>query len=350
MYENEAQVIKTIAAEWFLSYVIKANGDTEIFEGSVANDFSKLNTSMAGYEYVLIGRIVNRKGETVKYANQEELKFTIRINENVDLKEMFEGINEKEVRFTYKENGHYDPTLPGGVNVTGIKYMQGNDVVGQVEYVYDDLTGQVQINDLVTKDGVSYPVDSGSYTAVVTLSGYGKVDEVTVNYVIDPIDISAEGSDAITVIDLMQIYDSGKETYEVRCGIAGDDDNLSVTLKVTYATENGTLNAEGLPVGIGDYTVTIKVDGKNYTGTTEVTLHVVKQITVRFYEFDAETQADKETRSITTGNGMYLTGITDEKVWYTDAERTEKFLFSKPVTVTGNASEIKLYAEIPISS
>ena len=253
VYDGEAATTKKTAAKW---YLLAANGDRL--------DLSEIDTTTAGGIYVLVGSILNRAGEEITYKNGEELRFTIKIDESVDLKERYtleEGANV----FVCGETAHISLNTERGVTIAEIVYKKGETTVGGVTF-----------NDFGEPVGAStYPVDAGEYEAYVTLKGYGKQETVMIPYVVEPRTIAAED---IVIIGLKQWYEENK-TYEVSYG-SRFDVPLVATYEVAEGAE-GTLE-NGIPAGLGKYKVTIRVVSMNYVGEAVAYLEVVEVCTVTF--------------------------------------------------------------------
>ena len=253
VYDGEAATRKKTAAKW---YLLASNGDRL--------DLSEIDTTIAGNVYVLVGSILNRAGEEITYKNGEELRFTIKIDESVDLKERYslaEGANV----FVCGETAHIALETERGVTVSSIVYKKGDQTVGGV--TFDGFGEPVGAS--------TYPVDAGEYEAYVTLEGYGKQETVVIPYVVTPRIIAAED---IVVIGLKQWYEAGK-TYEVSYG-SRFDVPLVATYEVAEGAE-GTLE-DGKPADLGRYKVTIRVVSMNYVGEAVAYLEVVEVCTVTF--------------------------------------------------------------------
>ena len=255
VYEGEAATRKTTAAKW---YVLDGEG--------VRHELSTMNTGIAGNVYVLVGVITNRAGEEITYKNGEELRFTIKVNENVDLKTKY-TVDEGANKFVFGETQHVRLSTDRDVKITAIDYYNANGL--KVAGVIYDENGE--------PDGANtYPIDAGEYVAHVTLAGFGKVETVEIAYSVAKKKIDES---EIVVIDLKQ-WDAGEEkAYTVSYGSA-----YNVPLDATYQIAEGATGTikGGLPYGVGKYTVTIRVDSMNYEGEKTVTLEIVEYCTVTF--------------------------------------------------------------------
>ena len=240
VYDGEAALVKKTAAVWY--YDTPEDG------------LSLVDTNMAGSVYVLTGIIKNRAGEAITYKNGEPLRFTIKVNENVDLKTRYEvGDNA----FTYGETSHVRVTPDPDVKITSIVYKKDGVVVAGVSY---DAAGEPVGED-------TYPRDAGEYIAYVTLSGFGKVETVEVPYHVIKKVISAE---EIVVIGLKARYTGDKE-YTVSYG-----SRYNVPLVATYEIAEGATGTlqDGIPYSKGRYKVTIVVDSMNYELSEPVVVYL----------------------------------------------------------------------------
>ena len=310
VYEGEAATRKKTAAKW---YLLDAGGNRL--------ELSALDTTTAGATYVLAGSIVNRAGEEITYKNGEELRFTVKIDENVDLKQKYtleEGANV----FAYGSTGHVTLNTERGVSITKILYKKGETEVGGVTF-----------NDFGEPVGAStYPMDAGEYEAYVTLKGYGKTETVMIPYVVDPRVIAAED---IVIIGLKQWYEEN-ETYEVSFGSSFD-----VPLEATYEVAEGCEGAltDGIPSDLGKYKVTIRVVSMNYTGEAVAYLEVVEVCTVTFSnggvtESTLKVEKGKAVKSPPRAAGDNFL------CWCIDAGLEEPFDFTQNIT-----ADLTLYAK-----
>ena len=266
VYEGEAATMRRTAARWY--YV---NGEGERLE------LSAIDTTIAGAKYVLVGVIVDRAGNEITYASGEALRFTITIDENVDLKEKYH-VEEGANVYSYQDEDltHVKLTVDRGVSITAIEYFdeKGSRVAG-VTYVNGEVPPLAEN---------TYPVDAGVYTARVTLSGYGKEERVEVAYIVKQKEIAAN---EIVVINLKQAYKEDA-TYVVSYGT-----KYGVPLEATYEVleGEGAKLRDGIPAAVGKYLVTIRVVSKNYKNAVDengeemlrtAILEVVNYYTVTF--------------------------------------------------------------------
>jgi len=334
LYNDDGNIVETGVNWYFVDENYKVIGTIGV------NDLSKLDTSIAGKIYRLKGVIKNHDGGDVSYKGKT-LYLTIVVEDNVSFTDSDLITYEESYEFDYKSTPRMEELIlikpTADIEISLIEYRSVDASGNEGDLLYRvDRTG---ISPIETG---SFPEVPGKYRATVLLSGYGKTEQIKVDYTILPKEIYKEDILAIGTVQST----ATDAPYLITCRTK---DN-TIELKATYVKESDG-SAVIAPTEAGIYIATIYTDDPYCKVMEEIKVRLIVKgsVTVVFKKTD-----DSVLSQVKVGEGLFFAdgAIPDPEVpagqvfkgWYTVKNPTadaEAYDLALPMNDTGTLS---LYA------